>query len=82
MDLWAHQLNSSLIGVQPEKKLVLLLSILFFLFTSRIWFSWDSSSLVSMEAGLLGFFRSNSWSVMGFRTYQKGKQGNLSGSVP
>lgn len=75
--LWARQLSSSLIGVQPEKKLVLLLSILFFLFTNGIWFSWASSSLMSREAAAaLGFFTNISWSVISFRTYRKSKEDN------
>lgn len=74
--LWARQLSSSLIGVQPEKKLVLLLSILFFLFTSGIWFSWASSSLTSREAAVLDFFTNICWSVISFRTYWKSKKDN------
>lgn len=72
----AHQFISSLIGVQPEKKLVLLLSILFFFFTNGSWFSWDSSSLTSREAAVLGFFMSTSWSVISFKTYQESKEDN------
>lgn len=63
-------------GVQPEKKLMLLLSILFFFFPKGFWFSRDSSSLPSREAAALGIFRSTSWSVMSCRTC--GKQGTIS----
>lgn len=73
----AHQSISSLIGVQPEKKLVLLLSILFFFFTNGSWFSWDSSSLTSREAAVLGFFMNTPWSVISFRTYQESKEDNF-----
>lgn len=71
------QSASSLIGVQPEKKLVLLLSILFFLFTNGSWFSWDSSSITSTEAAVLGFFMNTSWSVISFRTYQESEEDNF-----
>lgn len=64
-------------GVQPEKKLVLLLRTLFFLFTNGIWFSWDSSSLMSREAAELGFLTNTSWSVISFSTCQKSKGDNL-----
>lgn len=64
-------------GVQPEKKLVLLLSILFFLFTKGRWFSWESSSPMSRAAAVLGFFMKMSWSVMSFRTYWESKTTTL-----
>lgn len=71
------QSASSLIGVQPEKKLVLLISILFFFFTNGSWFSWDSSSISSTGAAVLGFFKNISWSVMSFRTYQESEEDNF-----
>lgn len=71
-----YQSRSSLIGVQPAKKLLLLLSILFFLFVNGIWFSWDSS-LMTREAAVLGFFMNTSWPVISFRTYEKSKEDNF-----
>lgn len=58
-------------GVQPEKKLMLLFSIFFLFFPKGFWFSWDSSSLSSREAAVLGIFRYISLSVTSCRTCGK-----------